>query len=72
MVTLYGRARFAICRTRAGEIVSAWRPRPGDMVLMRGPGLGGYRDGRPFHLAEGPPRGLRCSLGIRMSVGAPD
>jgi hypothetical protein len=71
VVTVYGRARFAISRDREGEVVSEWRPGPGDLVLMRGPGLGGVRDGRPFHLAEGPTRGMRCSLGIRMSVGAP-
>ena len=71
VVTVYGRARFAICRDREGAVVSEWRPGPGDLVLMRGPGLGGHRDGRPFHLAEGPTRGLRCSLGIRMSVHAP-
>ena len=70
VVTVYGRARFAICRNREGDVVSVWRPGPGDMVLMRGPGLGGLRDGRPFHLAEGPTRGVRCSLGVRMSVRA--
>ncbi len=71
VVTVYGRSRFAICRDRRGEVVSEWQPGPGDMVLMRGPGLGGVRDGRPFHLAEGPRRGSRCSLGIRMSVNPP-
>jgi hypothetical protein len=38
---------------------------------MRGPGLAGRRDGRPFHLVEGPRLGERLSLGFRMSVGAP-
>jgi alkylated DNA repair dioxygenase AlkB len=71
VVTVYGRSRFAICRNREGDVVAEWHPGPGDLVLMRGPGLGGRRDGRPFHLAEGPRKGLRCSLGIRMSVGAP-
>jgi alkylated DNA repair dioxygenase AlkB len=70
VVTVYGRARFAICRDRAGEAVDEWFPGPGDLVLMRGPGLGGARDGRPFHLAEGPKRGVRCSLGVRMAVAA--
>ena len=69
--TVYGRSRFAICRTRAGEVMADWRPGPGDLVLLRAPGLGGLRDGRPFHLAEGPPRGVRCSLGVRMAVGGP-
>ncbi len=71
VVTVYGRARFAICRTRAGEVLAEWRPGPGDLVLMRAPGLGWVRDGRPFHLAEGPTRGMRCSLGIRMAVAGP-
>jgi len=68
VVTVYGRSRFAICRTREGDVVAEWWPGPGDLVLMRAPGLGGLRDGRPFHLAEGPRRGMRCSLGIRMTV----
>lgn len=71
VVTVYGRSRFAICRSREGDVIADWRPGPGDLVLIRGPGLGGLRDGRPFHLAEGPTRGVRCSLGVRMSVDAP-
>jgi alkylated DNA repair dioxygenase AlkB len=71
VVTLYGRARFVVTRTRAGEVLEDWRPGPGDLVLMRGPGFAGARDGRPFHAAYGPTRGERCSIGIRMSVGAP-
>jgi len=38
---------------------------------MRAPGLARRRDGRPFHLVEGPRRGERLSLGVRMAVGAP-
>lgn len=71
VVTLYGRARFAICSNRAGDVVAQWHPGPGDLVLMQGPGLAGTRDGRPFHVAEGPRRGFRCSLGVRMAVGGP-
>ena len=70
VLTIYGSARFAVCRTREGEIVDEWHPGPGDLVLMRGPGLAGKRDGRPFHLVEGPRRGERCSLGVRMAVAA--
>jgi hypothetical protein len=40
-------------------------------VLMRGPGLAGNRDGRPFHLVDGPRRGERLSVGIRMALGGP-
>ncbi|MEX0832575.1 MAG: hypothetical protein WD276_01680 [Actinomycetota bacterium] len=74
VVTVYGRSRFAICGSRSTEDVIGERVvGPGDLVFMRGPGLGGARDGRPYHLVEGPKRGERLSLGIRMSgPGAPD
>lgn len=68
VATVYGRAPFAICGSRdPQDIVERWISEPGDLVLMRGPGLVGARDGRPFHLVEGPRRGERLSLGIRMS-----
>jgi hypothetical protein len=69
VATVYGRAPFAICGSRdPKDIVERWVAGPGDLVLMRGPGLSGARDGRPFHLVEGPRRGERLSLGIRMSA----
>lgn len=69
VVTVYGRAPFAICGSRDPEdVVEHWTSEPGDLVLMRGPGLSGARDGRPFHLVGGPRRGERLSLGIRMST----
>jgi hypothetical protein len=72
VATVYGRAGFAICGSRdPSDVLDRWTSVPGDLVLMRGPGLGGARDGRPFHLVEGPRRGERLSLGIRMAVGAP-
>ena len=72
VVTVYGRAPFAICASRdPHDIVERWIAEPGDLVLMRGPGLAGARDGRPFHLVEGPRRGERLSLGIRMSTRSP-
>jgi hypothetical protein len=68
VLTVYGRATFAICGSRdPGDVVARWSAGPGDLVLMRGPGLAGHRDGRPFHLVEGPRRGERLSIGIRMS-----
>lgn len=68
VATVYGRAPFAICGSRdPGDVVERWVAGPGDLVLMRGPGLAGHRDGRPFHLVLGPPRGERLSLGIRMA-----
>lgn len=69
VVTVHGRARFAVCGSRDPEdVVEEWETEPGDLVLMRGPGLAGSRDGRPFHLVEGPRRGIRLSLGLRMAV----
>jgi hypothetical protein len=72
VATVYGRAPFAICGSRdSDDVVERWSAGPGDLVLMRGPGLAGHRDGRPFHLVEGPRRGERLSLGIRMSRRPP-
>lgn len=69
VATVYGTAPFAICGSRdPSDVVERWTARAGDLVLMRGPGLAGGRDGRPFHLVGGPRRGERLSLGIRMSV----
>jgi hypothetical protein len=72
VITVYGRAPFAICGSRdPDDVVDRWIAAPGDLVFLRGPGLGGGRDGRPFHLVEGPRRGERLSLGIRMSRRPP-
>lgn len=72
VVTVLGRAPFAICGSRdPDDVLDRWTARPGDLVLMRGPGLAGVRDGRPFHLVRGPREGERLSLGIRMSVRPP-
>jgi hypothetical protein len=72
VATVYGRAGFAICGSRdPADVVDRWTSVPGDLVLMRGPGLANARDGRPFHLVEGPRSGSRLSLGIRMAVGGP-
>jgi hypothetical protein len=72
VATIYGSAPFAICGSRdPADVVDRWTSRPGDLVLMRGPGLAGHRDGRPFHLVEGPRGGERLSIGIRMSVRPP-
>lgn len=68
--TLVGTARFEIRASREGEILDAWEARAGGVALMRGPGLAGARDGRPFHAVHGPRRGVRCSLALRMAVNA--
>ena len=67
--TLIGSARFEVRASRTGDIVEAWVARAGSVTLMRGPGLSGAADGRPFHAVHGPRRGLRCSLALRMRVG---
>ncbi|MCD6022354.1 MAG: hypothetical protein K0R20_2064 [Actinomycetia bacterium] len=68
VATVYGRAGFAICGSRdPDDVVERWISGPGDLVLMRAPGLAGHRDGRPLHLVHGPMEGERLSLGIRMA-----
>lgn len=68
--TTKGRARFALCRDRAGEVVMEWETTPGSLVLLRGPGLAGLRDGRPLHQVTGPGSGWRYSIGFRMDARA--
>jgi hypothetical protein len=68
VITVVGSARFEVRASREGEILDAWLARTGGVTLMRGPGLGGSRDGRPYHAVHGPTRGVRCSLALRMAV----
>jgi hypothetical protein len=68
VVTVVGSARFEVRASREGEILDAWLARTGGVTLMRGPGLAGIRDGRPYHAVHGPARGVRCSLALRMAV----
>jgi hypothetical protein len=70
--TLAGSARFEVRASREGDVLERWAAHAGSVTLMRGPGLGGVRDGRPYHAVEGPPRGTRWSLALRMRVGGPD
>jgi hypothetical protein len=70
--TLVGVARFEIRATRDGEPIESWDARAGGVTFMRGPGLAGVRDGRPYHAVHGPKRGVRCSLALRMSVRPPE
>jgi hypothetical protein len=72
VATIYGRAPFAVCGSRdPDDVIERWLAAPGDLVLMRGPGLGGVEDGRPFHLVGTPEGGERLSLGIRMAFPRP-
>jgi hypothetical protein len=69
VVTLRGQARFAIRGGRHGAVLAEWEVGPGDLMLMRGPGLAGARDGRPFHEVSGPREGARSSVAFRMDAG---
>jgi hypothetical protein len=67
VITVVGSAPFEIRASREGEVLDAWTARAGGATLMRGPGLAGNRDGRPYHAVHGPARGVRCSLALRMA-----
>lgn len=68
--TLHGRAPFAIVEDRAGTgVLAEWTTAPGDLCLLRAPGLAGRPDGRPLHRV-GAPVDKRISLGLRMNRGA--
>lgn len=69
--TLVGSAPFEVLASREGEVVERWDARAGGLTLMRGPGLSATRDGRPYHAVEGPRRGVRCSVALRMTVREP-
>jgi len=68
VVTVVGSARFEVTATREGPVIDRWQARAGAIALMRGPGLAGRRDGRPFHRIGPPSRGVRCSVALRMAV----
>jgi hypothetical protein len=65
--TAEGSARFALCQTRAGEIIQEWEAGPGSLTLLRGPGLLDAEDRRPFHTVHGPTAGRRFSISLRMN-----
>jgi hypothetical protein len=65
--TIEGSARFALCQTRAGEILQEWEAGPGSLTLLRGPGLVDAEDRRPFHTVHGPTAGRRFSITFRMN-----
>jgi hypothetical protein len=69
--TIVGSAPFEVLASREGEALEEWNARAGGLTLMRGPGLAGSRDGRPYHAVRGPRRGIRCSVALRMSVREP-
>jgi hypothetical protein len=68
VLTVRSIAPFSVHAEREGPAFATWTAEAGGMTFMRGPGLAGVRDGRPFHSIPGPKRGMRCSLALRMSV----
>ena len=70
--TVAGSAPFEVRASREGRVLERWDAAAGSVTLMRGPGLAGVRDGRPYHAVYGPEHGSRWSLALRMRSGAPD
>jgi|DewCreStandDraft_1066081.scaffolds.fasta_scaffold00179_72 alkylated DNA repair dioxygenase AlkB len=68
--TTKGSARFTIHAERFGPPIEAWEVTPGSLVLLRGPGLAGIPDGRPFHAVGGPVAEPRYSVSFRMDTRA--
>jgi hypothetical protein len=72
VLTLAGAAVLSTQADRVGLVeLSRWTCRPGDLVVLRAPGLNSA-DGRPLHRVSGPPAGERISLSIRMDTSDPD
>ena len=69
--TVAGSARFEVRASREGRMLERWDALAGSVTLIRGPGLAGVRDGRPYHAVYGPRRGVRWSLALRMRSDAP-
>lgn len=69
--TVAGSARFEVRASREGRVLERWDASAGSVTLIRGPGLAGVRDGRPYHAVCGPRRGVRWSLALRMRSDAP-
>jgi hypothetical protein len=67
--TVAGSAAFEVRSSREGDPLERWEAAAGSVTLMRGPGLAGVRDGRPYHAVHGPRRGVRWSVALRMRVG---
>lgn len=66
--TTAGEAAFRVLDGRHGEVLTEWAAKPGDLVLLRAPGLGHTRDGRPFHALDAPEQGERWSVSFRMDT----
>ena len=66
ILVLSGDGEFCVCQNRTGEGAVEVPARPGDLVLMRAPGLRGAGP-RPFHLLRNVTR-YRRTVGLRYDV----
>ncbi len=66
--TVRGSARLSVLRERAGEVLACFSIGPGSLAVLRAPGLGGLRDGRPFHAIVPVGCEERVSVVLRMST----
>ncbi len=66
--TVRGSARLSVLRARAGEEIACFSIGPGSLALLRAPGLGSLRDGRPFHAIMPVGAEERVSVALRMST----
>ncbi len=66
--TVRGSACLSVLRERAGEEIARFSIGPGSLALLRAPGLGGLRDGRPFHAIRPVGGEERVSVALRMNT----
>jgi hypothetical protein len=59
-----GRGRFYVCSDRSGRDAKEVDASPGNVILMRAPGLFGAEDNRPFHYVT-EIEGTRYTFGLR-------
>ena len=64
-----GRGRFYVCSDRSGRDAKEIDASPGNVILMRAPGLFGAEDDRPFHYVTDI-RETRYTFGLRQKPGA--
>ena len=69
IVLLAGDGAFSVCEERSGAGERLVEARPGDLILMRAPGLFGRRD-RPFHQLKSVTR-ERITVGLRHDLTKP-
>jgi len=63
-----GRGRFYVCSDRSGRNAKEIDASPGNVILMRAPGLFGPEDNRPFHFVTDI-KETRYAFGLRQKKG---